>query len=400
MNKHCTSCGAELLPGASFCAQCGETVSTASRNAQSLPVGPARKNNRYIRWALWAAAIIAMCVLGLTGIALLGGGLGVFLLAGATIAVLPVPLYLALALWIDRYEKEPIGMLAITFLWGATVAVFFSGIINTIGGTVVGVVLGEGAGGFFTAVISAPIVEESTKGLALLVLFLWKKDEFDDVLDGIIYAVMVGLGFAMVENFLYYGRAFAEGGVPQGALVFGIRGVFSPFTHPLFTSMTGIGLGLARQTNRTFVKFAAPVVGLMGAMTLHAIWNGSSYVLGGLSLFFNLFVYTPVLIIAVLAVAAFALRREGRIVKQYLTPELHNGLISQQEYDALGSVTGRLGTSFRSLRGGFGSWRANARFSQAELAFHHDRVARGIVSVDAAQREASYVQVLSATKGN
>jgi RsiW-degrading membrane proteinase PrsW (M82 family) len=403
MDRRCTNCGAELPPGAAFCAVCGKPVSGAPQRVPSLPAGPARNNYKLIRWALWAAAILVMCVLGLAGLAFVGGSLGIFLIAGAMIAVLPVPLYLALALWLDRYEKEPIGMLAVTFLWGATVAIFFSGIINTIGGAVVGAFLGANIGGFFTAVISAPIVEESTKALALLILFFWKKDEFDGVVDGIVYAAMVGLGFAMVENFIYYGRALAGGGIAEGALTFGIRGVFSPFSHPVFTSMTGIGLGLARQSNNTFVKFAAPLAGLTGAIVLHAIWNGSSYVLGGgLGLLFLLFIYTPFLIIAVLAVSFFALSREGRVIRQYLTPELQSGLITRREYDALGSVSGRLDASFRALSSrGFGGWRAYSRFSQTatELAFHRDRVQRGITSVDATQREAAYVHLLRDLRG-
>lgn len=416
VDRFCADCGTEALERAVFCTGCGKpvtqeagrqvqhgasAVTSAATNLQgapSLPAGPApRRNGKIIRRALWTAAILGMCVLGFAGIALLGSSLGMFLIAGAAIAVLPVPLYLALALWIDRYEKEPIGMLTVTFLWGGTVAVFFSGIINTIGSEVVTATSGAGAGDFYGAVISAPIVEESTKALALLILFLWKKDEFDGVVDGIIYAAMVGLGFAMVENFLYYGGALYAGGVPGGVESFVVRGVFSPFAHPIFTSMTGIGLGLARQSSNTLVKIAAPVAGLMGAITLHAIWNGSSFVLGGgLGPIFLFFVYTPILITAVLAVAFFALGREGRVIREYLSPELQSGLISQQEYDSLGSVTGRIGSSLRAMRGGFGSWRAYSRFSQAatELAFHRDRVARRVTSVDVALREATYVKLL------
>ncbi len=98
MDRYCTNCGAELLPGATFCSNCGQPVSGASQDVQSLPAGPARNNYKYIRWALWTAAILTMCVLGLAGIAFVGGSLGLALLVGAVIATLPVPLYLALAL--------------------------------------------------------------------------------------------------------------------------------------------------------------------------------------------------------------------------------------------------------------------------------------------------------------
>jgi hypothetical protein len=167
-------------------------------------------------------------------------------------------------------------------------------------------------------------------------------------------------------------------------------------------AITGIGLGLSRRSNNTFVKFAAPLAGLMVAIVLHAVWNGVGFVLSdSAGLIYRFFVYMPFLVIAVLAIAFIALGREGRSIRQYLAPELQSGLISQQEYDALGSVTGRLGSSFRALRAGFDSWRAYSRFAQmaTELAFHRDRVARGITSVDVAQREAAYVQLLRNLRG-
>ena len=102
-----------------------------------------------------------------------------------------------------------------------------------------------------------------------------------------------------------------------------------------------------------------------------------------------------------LALAFIALGREGRVIRQYLTPELRNGLVTRQEYDTLGSVRGRIGASFGAMRGGFGPWRAHSRFARAatELAFHRDRVQRGITSVDASSREAAYVQQLRNLKG-
>src|SRR5918999_207932 len=96
------------------------------------------------------------------------------------------------------------------------------------------------------------------------------------VIDGIVYAAMVGLGFAMTENIQYYGRAVQEGGGETLQFVFILRGFLAPFSHPLFTAMTGIGLGLARQSSNAAVKFLTPIVGLGAAISLHAIWNGSA----------------------------------------------------------------------------------------------------------------------------
>jgi RsiW-degrading membrane proteinase PrsW (M82 family) len=216
-------------------------------------------------------------LIGLLTLLLLGTSTGaVGLVFGIVLAVLPLPIYMLLALWIDRFEKEPVWMLVAAFLWGATVSVFFAFILNTTFGVVAASVIGDGAD-MATTVLSAPFVEELAKGFALLIFYLWKRDEFDNVLDGIIYATMVGLGFAMTENILYYGNSLAAGGLGASMVTFILRGVVSPFAHPLFTSMTGIGLGLARLAPKgSPMKFFGPVVGLGMAMFLHFLWNFSA----------------------------------------------------------------------------------------------------------------------------
>src|SRR3989442_13561385 len=189
--------------------------------------------------AVFAALFAAL--LGLVVLLLIGAETGpVELIIGLICATLPVAVYVMLLLWIDRYESEPLWMLATAFFWGAVVAVFIAFIFNTSISIMAAVAtqnqqIGENVG----AVISAPIVEESAKALILLILFLWKKDEFDGIVDGIVYAGMVGLGFAMTENILYYGRA-AQHGSDALTFIFILRGMAAPFSHPLFTSMTGI----------------------------------------------------------------------------------------------------------------------------------------------------------------
>src|SRR5205809_300356 len=193
----------------------------------------------------------------------------------------------------------------------AMVAVFIAFLLNTANELIVteatnNVRVGEN----FGAVISAPIVEESAKALILLILFFWKKDEFDGIIDGIVYAGMVGLGFAMTENILYYGRA-VQGGAGSLTFIFILRGMAAPFSHPLFTSMTGIGLGWSRQSNNGFVKVVAPVMGFMLAILMHATWNGSAVFGGGVGFFVAYFVIMGPAFIITLMVIFFSLRREG-----------------------------------------------------------------------------------------
>src|ERR1041385_5006386 len=169
-------------------------------------------------------ALMVAVLLGLIVLFLIGAETGpVELIIGMVCAMLPVPIYIMLLLWIDRYESEPLWMLATSFLWGALIAVFIALILNTINGAIVAAATNSAQiGENFGAVISAPIVEESAKAFILFVLFLWKKDEFDGIVDGIVYAGMVGLGFAMTENILYYGRAVQGGSLP---FIFILRGM-------------------------------------------------------------------------------------------------------------------------------------------------------------------------------
>lgn len=355
-----------------------------------------------IRLALACVAGLIALVLGLIVLLLIGIQTGpVALMLGFIAATIPVPLYIVLVLWIDRYEAEPLWMLATAFFWGALIATFFAFVLNTTSLELVRALTNASAGEAFAAVISAPIVEETGKAVILFIFFFWKKDEFDGVVDGIVYASMSALGFAMTENILYYGNAAAQGGGGGLTAVLIIRGFFAPFSHPLFTSLTGIGLGLARQSNNIGVKVLTPIVGLLMAIFMHSIWNGSA-VLGGGVLFFltYIFVMVPAFII-ILVVITLALRREGQVVREFLVVDLQRGLITQDEYKQLGSVFGRMGSSFNAFSSsGVRGWRARRRFNQlaSELAFHRSRVSRGVHSTnqDVLAQEAAYLHALHA----
>ena len=355
-----------------------------------------------IKIVLAILAILIASILGLLVLLVIGIETGpIGLILGLLAPMIPVPLYVVLVLWIDRYEGEALWMLSTAFFWGALVAAFFAFLFNTIFGLTISMLAQDAsAGEASTAVISAPIVEEIGKSLILFIFFFAKKDEFDGIVDGIVYASMAGLGFAMTENILYYGNAAAQSGGILTATVI-VRGFFAPFSHPLFTSLAGIGLGLARQSNNIAVKLATPILGLLMAIFMHSIWNASA-VLGGGAAF--LLIYIVVMVPAfliVLVVIALSLRREGQVVRQFLVTEIEGGLFTHEEYEKLGSISGRMGSSFDALsRTGVKGWRTRRRFNQlaSELAFHRSRVSRGIHSRkhDAAAQEAAYLHALRA----
>lgn len=353
-----------------------------------------------IKIVLGIFAILIALFLGLLVLVVIGIETGpVALMLGLITATIPVPLYIILVLWIDRYEAEPLWMLATAFFWGALVATFFAFLLNTTSQGIVGSLSNANAGAAFAAVVSAPIVEEIGKAFILLIFFFWKKDEFDGVVDGIVYGSMTALGFAMTENILYYGKAANEGGGEMLTLVWIIRGFFAPFSHPLFTSLTGIGLGLARQSNNLAVKLVTPVVGLLMAIFMHSVWNGSAVFGGG-----AIFVLTYILVmvpafVIMLVIIGVALRREGQVVREFLVIDLERGMLTREEYDQLGSIVGRMGSSFTALsKAGVKGWRARMRFNQlaSELAFHRSRVSRGVHSPshDVSAQEAAYLHAL------
>jgi RsiW-degrading membrane proteinase PrsW (M82 family) len=359
------------------------------------PLAKPTPRNSAVKIVLAVIAGMFGLLLGLIVLLLIGAETGlVELMIGMVCAMLPVPIYITLLLWLDRYEAEPLWMLATAFFWGALIAVFIAIVFNT------GIELmaaaatnsrdiGENVG----AVIAAPIVEESAKALILVILFLWKKDEFDGIVDGIVYAGMVGLGFAMTENILYYGRA-VRGGPDVLTVVFILRGMAAPFSHPLFTSMTGIGLGWSRQSENKFIKIAMPFLGFLLAILMHATWNGSAAFGGGIGFFAAYFLVMGPAFIVTLMVVFFSLRREGRIVREFLYPDFQKGVFESHEYERLCTIRGRMGMSWGVFWShGFSSWRTQMRCNQiaSELAFHRHRVARGISRDPQAAYEAEYL---------
>lgn len=252
----------------------------------------------------------------------------------AVIAFLPAIIYLFPLMWLDRYDPEPLWLLSLAFAWGALVAVIASFVINTVIGTVAAVAVGgeEGmaVGNIVGAVISAPIFEEASKGIGLLVLLIFFRKYFDDILDGIVFAGVIALGFATVENVMYYGEAIGRAGLPGLVLLFVMRGILSPFAHVTFTAMTGIGCGVARESHNGFVRVVAPVIGYFLAVLLHGFWNGMA-VFGGLETFLAgyLVLEIPFFLIFV-GFAFYIMYRQKKILKEMLAIDIARGLIPKE----------------------------------------------------------------------
>jgi RsiW-degrading membrane proteinase PrsW (M82 family) len=350
--------------------------------------------------------VVGLCGLGLLAITTAKVGI-VAELVGVGAALVPVGVVVAAFLWVDRWEPEPAPLLWLAFAWGSCVATLTALMINNTAEAVGDMVLGNGGGDTLSAVVSAPLVEEAAKGVFVLGMLLWQFGEFHGVIDGIVYAGLCAAGFAFTENIYYFGRAFAEYGfgtvtTPGVIPAFILRGLLSPFTHPLFTMMIGIGIGIAAVSASRLVRIAAPLGGYVVAVILHALWNGAA-TLGGSQTFLNVYflVMVPIFIAAAWLVN-WHRRREQRIVADELPALATAGLIDANETDTLGTLRGRRArrTQVRK-RSGRAAARAVGAYHAAvsELAFLRHNIRRGAAGRDAATREQKLINVVRVNRG-
>lgn len=343
-------------------------------------------SDRVRRWA-GVAGLLLCGALGLALVVLVGGATGpAALLLGLTLATLPTPVYVALILWIDRFEAEPPALLGLAFFLGATLAAFAAALANT----AVSRWAADDPALTTSVVVSGAVIEELAKGIVLIGLLARRRDECDGPIDGIVYAGMVGLGFATVENVQYYGLAAAAGGVPGG--LFMLRGVLAPFAHPLFTAATGAALGLALHARRGPWRALLPALGLTAAAGLHALWNLSAQ--RGALVATYVSVMVPVFCAGLLAIA-LELRREGRAIAEHLRPELLSGVLTADTLAGLASVRGRLAMRWQALRReGRAGWRRVGLLHQTsgELAWLRRRMRDAtLIDDDTRTREAAHL---------
>ncbi|NKQ58337.1 PrsW family intramembrane metalloprotease [Amycolatopsis sp. K13G38] len=291
--------------------------------------------------------LIVVAVCGLTLLALATVSVGpLAVVIGATAALIPVAVVVATFLWVDRWEPEPAKLLLLAFAWGACIATITTLLINNTAESVGDLLLGKGNGSRVSALVSAPLVEEAAKGSFVLAIFLKRSDEFDGIVDGIVYAGFTAAGFAFTENIYYFGRAFADYGFGTGTssgviAAFVLRGVLSPFTHPLFAALTGIGFGVAARAPRGPVKVLAPLGGYIAAVCLHALWNGAATI-GGAKAFLNIYFLIMVpIFIAVVMLVVLQRRREQRIIQAALPKMAQARWIAASEVGLLSSLRGR-----------------------------------------------------------
>ncbi|MYR63171.1 PrsW family intramembrane metalloprotease [Streptomyces sp. SID625] len=303
------------------------------------------------RWVRYGALAALLALSGLVILALVRRQTGTEgFLVGLGLAVLPVPLLTAAFRWLDRVDPGPWRNMVFAFAWGACAAALIAIVANSFATKWIATATADPAGAdTLGATVIAPIVEESAKAAAILLIFLFRRRDFTGVVDGVVIAGTTATGFAFTENILYLGTAFGtdqttgyQGIASVTAATFFVRVIMSPFAHPLFTVCTGIGFGVAalageRQRAR---RLLVPPAGLLLAMGMHAFWNGSSTF--GEYGFFAVYGGFMVPAFGLLTwLVVWTRQRELRTVREELPAYAAAGWLTPAEPFALGSLRAR-----------------------------------------------------------
>ncbi|MGL5823514.1 MAG: PrsW family intramembrane metalloprotease [Nocardioides sp.] len=336
--------------------------------------------------------VVALCAIPMGAVIGLSGAPATLLLATA-LAALPVAPLVACFLWLDRYEPEPRVLLALALAWGGFVATAAALFLQGLGGVAGGLSSGQQLS------VVAPLTEEGTKGAFLFLLLWWRRHELDGILDGIVYAGMVGIGFAFTENVLYLAAAYngTDGVAPGGAEAltgtFLLRCLASPFAHPLFTAFIGIGVGIAVATRSPMVRLTAPVAGYVAAVSAHGLWNSST--LRGVDNFVTVYLTLMVpIFVAVILFAAWRRNLERMMLTTALTDAAGRGLIPATDIGWVVDLQARkTAREHARMHAGANGESAMEEYQQAaiELGFLHHRYLRGTAPRDFAARGQDYV---------
>ncbi len=296
------------------------------------------------------SAMITIILNSFVGIAALTQNGAASIIAALTIPVIPVVGIFLLVNFMDRNEREPWFLRLAAFLWGAIIAIppalFIERNIdnvlqNMLDPNTTNEVLRVALQG-----LNAGVTEETIKGLGLLLLFFVLRDEFDGVVDGIVYGALIGAGFALVENFRYFALD------SKNFLVFLIVGriILGWLGHSTFIACFGAALGYVRYTRVRWKQIVIPLLGFLIAVGLHSFFDfvdfqASAAIRGSagnptvvnFALIAIVGNYLPPFLaqIGLLYILIRALAHETAVIREFLAVEVSNNIVTVGEYALL-----------------------------------------------------------------
>lgn len=339
-------------------------IGAASAATPILPAAPSRRSATLLVLGIVGVVILSLLAVFVAAYLISGIGADAFALGGI-MALVPLAIVFFGVRWIDQWEREPRLAVLFAFLWGAAVAVLIALVVGAAFDIVVVALSGgdDFAYEFIGSAIQAPLVEETGKGLGVLIVLWAGRRYFDGPVDGIVYAAWVAGGFAFTENILYFGSQLVDSGGIDGSVleIFLIRGMMSPFAHVMFTSFVGLALGLAARNAGALGAVGYFLLGLVPAVLLHALWNGALFFVSDFYGYYAI-VQVPLFVIAILLVV-FLRRQESKLTFDRLSEYASAGWFNQTEVATIATPQGR-----RQAR----AWAAGNGRSRAMRAFIHD----------------------------
>lgn len=302
----------------------------------------------------------------------------------------PTALFWSLVfIWLDRFRTRHLAVWFTAFAWGGAVGTTAALHINTWMSSLLKVEGGvdptQGAG---PAIYSAPFVEEFCKATILFVMALFLREKMTSIIQTVSLAGLSAVGFAFVENMIYYARAdnyariTIQAGDPTDAVkqLVLLRGVLTSFGHPLFTTMTGIGLAIGLRSRSRLVRILAPATGYMGAAIGHMAFNGVTSIVPE-SQEKTLWFIALGIVASVALFLILRLFREGRMIRNRLSDYVTMGWLEPRDPIVLGAMRRRWWIAFVALSHGVRTWWATLAFERTatELAYLRDAVTRGLV---------------------
>jgi RsiW-degrading membrane proteinase PrsW (M82 family) len=311
-------------------------------------------------------------------------------LTGLFLALLPVPVVLAVILYLDRLEPEPRALLAAMFGAGAGIAALTALLGHALDTGVITVPeLGPHAGRpvavTLGAAIGGAIFAQTLQGIVLVALLLSRRAEIDGAHDGVVYASMTGLGFALIANVYAYAQA-ERGGFGALAATFARRGVLGPLWEPLCTSMIGLGIAYAA-SRRGSSGYWAIAVGWVAAVVLNALWNYSVTASTSRLAATDLFLLAALVAVTIIVVADR--QRIIGMIRRFLPTFEGPDVVTAADVTMLASLRlRRLGRQWARLNVGIEGRRAVAEYQLAatELAMACNRNSRGRTTPEAFAR--------------
>ncbi len=295
----------------------------------------------------------------------------------------------ALFIWLDRFRASSPLVWLLTFGWGACASTWISIYVNSWAGEMMATTEADAFAGSRPAIFSAPFVEEVSKATILMLLVILWRNKMVSRLSMVALAGLSAVGFAFVENIIYYARIWMQAtnditvANPEATLLqlVMLRGIYTSFGHPLFTMMTASGLVIGLSARSKIVRVLAPVGGFMMACAGHMLFNG----LASTNASENLKVpyYFALGLVGIIVVSLIvSVIGNGQLIKERLSDYQRAGWLSERDVEVFGGPLRRIKLIvFAMARGPKTWWRTTKLLRRVtELAYLRNQMTRGLVA--------------------